>query len=94
MSAARPLSVGAYAPLPRKDADRDVVDARRSAEWDHSVLCVSLVVVFAMATRAVGPRRASQCAVSYSIAPVGALPCDRSLAFGSLGLRLRQEQPQ
>ena len=50
MSAARPLSVSAYAPLPRKDADRDVVDAGRSAERDHSVLCVSLVVVFAMAT--------------------------------------------
>jgi len=40
VSAARPLSVSAYTPLPRKDADRDVVDADRSAERDHSVLCV------------------------------------------------------
>jgi hypothetical protein len=55
VSAARPLSVSAYALLPRKDADRDVVDAGRSAERDHSVLCVSLVVVFAMAIRALGP---------------------------------------
>src|SRR5262249_61631787 len=50
---------------------------------------LSLVVVFALAPRAVGPGRASQCAVSYSIAPVGALPCDRSLASVSFWARKR-----